>query len=781
MIITNKRQLSDLAMAVKIVFEEQLNFPIKLSRSREATSQLIAGLNHQKLIDNLPHAISQLHIDELQSYLSHVHQRSLSADDINTLINSPVIGELILKEKELIPDHVNNGSQLILCLISLYPIDTSCEFKIEDISGCRKNIDFSTTMDALSAVMGLKIDRGVLLPASSATFGTEEVVTLLHNDIDLMLNELNAPESGNFLTYIPTTSETFFNTVNDATDESWRLNVPFGWFVGLLRVESASSIEPKYAHLPPSSTLISSFNALVSEEGTGINIGELSFVSVSESLLSNIGLDEDYFYEKDELLHPFDLGDTIHGGFSLEEHSAKGFGSPNRGLLLLKEYVDKNKQSSVHVPILESGGNNECPIGCLDFGSEIKPTLSLYNYEKLNYCDVGNMSISSHHFAGKDLHRIFSDIQCNRLQDEDESANVIFNQVRVGSGSEIPTFSSPALYNAFHELVKHWDCSSIDVSDIGLYSSTIPIFESHKAALIDDGQCDYVVVNDFQENYGDFSSVIIVSFYSGTRLIAELSYSVMLGCAENTDPVEFKLDKAIKVFADDNHIKYRWHEHTIFHPVGERDLSHYQSENGLLPVTKEKSYRDSMALIVIDVHMPVDQAYLSPCEHSPAVAFNLASKLLINNACLKGEQTPIHFDFSMIENTDRILPSGDYVEKLMIHLEEMLQSNTKHSQALYLPRQDDTSSIQRIYGAYDLAGKPIDEIQDMFSIMDTTYENSKQKVELSLEDEAIYPNRVTSVWGDPFYVTKAELPRWEAVFGELPLKVEFKLFKVCER
>ncbi|MFS1429049.1 hypothetical protein LMH73_018360, partial [Vibrio splendidus] len=708
--ISTKQDISNLAKGFKGYCDNEVGFPFKLSKAHDAVSILVSGLNHQGLIKALPYISSRYHVDELQAYLKQVHQKQLSDDQLMCFSRYELTEGLIYHNENLTPlIHGVSGNKANIC-ITVYGSGHDAFLGDDDVF---------FDLDMLNTAIPVKATGGTLIHFGNdniASYSFMERMSEVLADIDIdgsvnleldgyAFNDIiDSLTSENKLNFIGGSPSSGYDDDEDS-EESWKVRIPKFTLAGIIELSKPLSDEI-YLVIDDESSLIQSL------QHSGFHGAYFAEISISLMRSDFHGAYVD-LNDSDEVGWMI-LGNAKRGSecYKIKNSDVgSSFGSDHRALGIIKNIVEKQSGLSALVPL----SLNNYPVGALEITHPNHYKFVIPSYEDL-YCDMANMSTSSHHFDGKDLQEILPGIKAYQVKANKINGIEIF----LDSNSELSFFHdeqgldvdsefceiTPALYNAMSERINHWTLDDLSVDNIA-YASDKTVFETHSEEFLA-AEIDFILVDDFQELYGDLSSVMTVGFYKKSTLVAELSYSIILGARKDEELKEFMLDKAIKGFAANNNIPYRWHEHTVNHPYGERHLSHYITGGSLLPTDRNQSVLNSLMLVIIEVTLPVMNRDIEDIEQSMSKAHALIKPLLIDNVH-KSNQAPEPFNFCSIQ-TPRLAISNDKDIDLMT--KAFVKAHTDNVEKINFKtevRLPDYYKTQLIYGAFDLKGKPFME------------------------------------------------------------------------
>lgn len=796
--ISEKKDLSLLAHATKKILEHNFQFPIKLSRSREATAQLIAGSSHQSLLKNLPYEVSAYNIDALSQYIKKVHQKALDLDPLRQLGDEGLTDLLFTHSpaplslrREISPIRTDT----ILCLFGIYAAKTPSGFE-EEINHSNKSLPPSLLIDELEKKFETNIIdfKAQMIPSG---IGKEDYI--LEFLADLSLSPAPDPEA---IRQIDVSRMQYLSS--DSTEESWVLELPKFTLAIAIKVP-INNFTPHYELFLEHEGMLSALSDDICENMPEVEFplcAEASYLPIPRESIE-IDLNEylggkslDYLWEllpESAMAHA--LGDDIHDDKSFNESTA-GFCSTERGIKIIEKILENGNVEAISIPISTTDDSwGEFGFFCLF--KDQAPLLAMNHYETFS-CAHAEMSMSSHHFEGHYLRDTFPNIKCysiapcsdgmttfERALDYDWGMVSLFNKEEI---KQLLKFKpqkdddyqedytqmmlKPSLFNGFNELIKHWVASDINPFDVSIYSDSKPIFVTYKDKLIEAG-LDFIQVSDFQEPFGDYSSILTVALYAKEVLLAEISYAVMLGAGSKQDPIEWKLDKAIKQFAESNSITLRTHDYAVFHPTASRHLSFYNSENTLLPLPRENSIKKSMLLMIVNVQGPSEDEV---CHIEPLNLYNHCHKLLRNNATRNGETIPLFF--TLLTKPNKVIFNDHEITLLVDTFEHAIKNNTKIVPDISsLSDGFNTRGKLTFYAAFDLAGKPIDEVNGMINSMGAHYRYKKQYTPDTTDEFTLYWSSMPN-YGDSFFVSEENLAEWECALGYAPPEVEFTLLNV---
>ncbi|CAH7368732.1 hypothetical protein VCRA2110O2_30087 [Vibrio crassostreae] len=793
--IKDKQQLSQLSSALKAVFEQRYNFPIKLSRAREAASQLVSGLNHQNLLKQLPLDVKHFNIEALSDYLKKVHQKTLSEEAVKEWDNDGLQELLIAYSPDIFFAEKTQEAVVTDTVMCLFGVYTS-RFETFDEDEHEVDVPFNL-IELLEKKFGTRItdlkaeilspqdaEGGEIAEFWASLKGWEPDESELYQSFTLPSGPFSVKPS----------------EISNGSDETWVLEVP-RFILAVAIKTTPTKVTPEYDVYTQYEGILGAISSEIcqcefsTESAVFIEAAYLpvSFQDINEDF-REISDDELSYYFWDSLAETTGqqvFGDNSYGGCSFDYEST-GFCTTYRALSIIKQKVSSGQFGAATFPIA-STGDNWGTFGFLCLEQNKDPILAMSHFETFS-CDHGSMSTSSHHFEGKHIIRnLFPNIQCYSIapmlrEDGDSEArwfSGVWEVLELWQSNDIQKYLytqkksnidyehgdnvliQPSLFNAFNELIKHWVAGNIDPSDPTIYSPSKPLFETRRDELLNAG-LDFIQVTDFQELYGDHTSVLTVSLYAGQQLLAELSYAVMLGAGENQDPVEWQLDEAIRQFAAENSIKLRWQEYTVIHPFASRNLSFYKSQSTLMPVPRDMSIKESMLIMVVNIKAP---EYHESVKLDQESLYNLSYSLLKNNSSRNG--TPIPFFFSLLGHPNKFIPGRNEIETLIESLSSAIASQQKIIDDVpELPDGINTRGYLSFYSAFDLSGKPFDEVHTMIS-------NTGARFRFEKATPVDTTNEVTEHWtspptiGDKFYVSEGNLPEWESALGYIPSEVEF--------
>lgn len=771
--ILSKTDLTVLAKYIKSQFENTFIFPIKLSKALDATSVLLSGVNQQNLLKQIPYNVSSLRVDELQSYLSNVHQRKLDDDEAEYLKSMDFRQELeyVLDAHRTTNPEPSNTAIVMFSLFGAWFADDPLmddEPKLEAFHPLIQTIKETTGLDICSGSF-LQMHPEYML---SEAFNEEwdELFDHLNENINKpSLNIVLHESLGNF-----------GDPIDESDGYSWELDTHPLTYFGLVKLNSPAT-NSFYQKLESDNGIIPLIN---NQHGGKFTIGEMSVTVVGDTITNEL-------LDSEETLKHFWHRACLSGNNTRHEWGdyryGDQFGLSERGLKLLIE-ESQQKQMFLQVPVVY---RNQL-MGALVVSPNGDAKLLMTNYED-HYGDLGNLGQSAHHTVGPQIHELFPNTQCYQLQDSDNSsifmtplehcltlhpankgmentqADDILNEMIFAPEQLI----APALYNGFVERVKHWTCGSYNL-DEHTHRGDKTYFETHEHELLAAGITS-MVVDDFREVYGDYTSVMIVSFYTNDRLIAEVSYSMVFGVPKNVRELkEFMLDKALKEFANKHKLTLRVHDHEVNHPSGERNLQYYESNTGLLPTHICDSYKKSMLVMVIKATLPD-----SSCARPDANTFDmskahaLAKPLLRNNVRPVGSKEPEAFKFASIHKPRDLFDSEIEYHQFLSSAENAL---SRGLETVEMKCGINQGKDQMFIGCYDLEGKPSLETHQMLSNMLVERGYADQSGEEDDDDDFGFLSN-SYKQGHELLFSAEERKAWGDVYGVEPEKMTVAFMK----
>lgn len=802
--ITDKSKFNLFAAALKDTFDSRYNYPIKLSKAREASAYLLSGVKYQNMLKRIPFDVSCLHPETLFEHLESVHQKPLSDQGIDDC-NTGTILDIITSAEPRLNAQVNPvKTNTILCLFSVYTTYGSACGECEQFT----YDDFSQTIKALSMRFGVDFD-GFKTRLISHQWAEEFYADVADFWVSLRkwqpekvddLPCIKVELPSNRLSLLP-------SVMLEEAEESWNIQIPKFCLAIAVQTTEPIEVKPGYELLLDSSLLraidhdfclesdsswetaclgeavylpvdFDSLNSMVTDDETGEIFDELDFTDDTEAV-------QDYFGQSYDL----SILDSVYGGQSFTFENS-GFCSTRRALTIVKKELAKGNIKSSLVPLSMTGEPYHFGFLMLTKSNQ---TLAMNHYESFS-CDYGSASTSSHHFEGGLIRELFPDISvCSILPvldhkkqfkgrwfngffstfdvqiETDESFRVHMEKQESDSYYAHSDFMlvTPSLFNAFHELIKHWDIDDlVKPDDPDLFSATQPVFVTKETDLIDAG-VDFCQVTDFQELYGGMTSVLTVGFFAGSRLVCEVSYAVVLGAGSDKDPVEWQLDASIKNFCEKNNIQLRWQEMTVMHPTGPRNLSFFRSERALMPVQRESSVRQSLLLMVVNI----EGKTWSQVEINEIELYRRCKGLLKNFISINEGELP--FFFSLVTTPNKLLLDEMAFETIYRSFEQsVLTENTIIHDIDTIDTAPNVLAPLSFIGAFDLAGKPFHETIVMINNMGAYYNFEKaRKVDESKEVVDGWTSDAT--FGDSFFVSAEKLPDWASSIGFEPEQIEF--------
>lgn len=391
------------------------------------------------------------------------------------------------------------------------------------------------------------------------------------------------------------------NIFNESEVNTWRLDIDSRTLMCLCEIEPMKqSFEESYCATPE---LVENFQLSFKEDFRDEleDKGETEFIfaaRIQAQTLPNLVLIEgEVLVEDDETYHIkevnlFDEIDQIHDEilpsfsrmYTSEWDDIEALSDEDVLRTVFESFENFRSLESIALVNEEENG---WPVGNIYFRDNCPPTLVFRHFDDTGGL-ASSLSTSSNYGIGKILKDICPTVVYEVYAEEDDWGDYY---------DDLDNKPYPLVYKSFAEQVREWPEKELPIPDPEKF-----IFEKYKDKLINDLNIDKVLVDDFQESFGNMSSVIIAGFYSENTLIVEVAYSVIVQndkVDEENPCIELTFDEKLKEFSKFNNISIQYSEQSDSHAYGERKLSHFWSDNCLIPTRADEYLINNLLLINI--------------------------------------------------------------------------------------------------------------------------------------------------------------------------------------
>ena len=510
----------------------------------------------------------------------------------------------------------------------------------------------------------------------------------------------------------------------EGDQNSWRLDINSSTLLCLCKIEPRKvPLKETYTATPELlAHLQLSIRPNYEQELSNYTAGDSEFVfaaSIQAQTLVDLVLHEE-FSEEGEIIIPeitfFDEisnMDVLHFIYHIYRAEWDGYCAMSDEDTLTAVFDSLGKFISIDSLNLVNKEEGEVwPVGRVYFRENHPPTFVFMHFDDLGGL-ASDLSSSSNHGVGKiiktvcptAIYQVYADRYDHMYQHYDDVAK-----------------PHPLVCGAFAEQIKEWPEKELPIP-----SETEFVFEQYKNKLINELGVDKVLVDDFQEPFEDMSSVIIVGFYSGVKLVAEVAYSVIVqndNVNRKNPCIEITFDNKIKDFAKPNNITVNYSELCGRHTYGKRKLSHFQSDYCLFPTVVDEYMINNLLLMnVVISHENTTPTLLNTKELNKLIA-----EIFIPCRMSKDEKYKPHpLEFI----------SASYAKARLLTIDEVKTKLAFKHERNHIDKKEYTNASDVIFGGFNMEGMPEHEIKTSIRNMAIIYEKDERKGFMELGELAI--------------------------------------------